>query len=184
MSDHANESAGRDQIAVAAAALVKERATALPDDRVCHLAAMRELMGFQLGAERADIRSWPVYASDARLVGAVDRLMVETATGRIRYASVALAYYAADDNRPTASGSVLVPIGLVRRLDDRQEITLDALTSLALVSAPRVHARPVTRGDENATLAVYGMATSRDVAAGDLYANVTFDDGRLQLAGS
>jgi hypothetical protein len=107
--------------------------------------------------------------------------MVESATGKVRYASVALVHHAADDNRSTPIGSVLVPIGAVRRLDHRHAVAIDALTSDLLVAAPRLHARPVTRADEDATLAVYGMATSRHVAADALYDRPQFDEGRLML---
>lgn len=165
-------------VAVAAAGLVRQ-ATISPENRASYLTPARELWHFHIGGERADIREWPVYTRDGRLVGAVDRLLVEAATRRIRYASVSLAFYAANDHKPTVLGSVLVPIGAIRRVDERQALVLDGLTSEQLVNAPRLHARPITRADEDATLAVYGMPTSRDVPPGTLYDGPTFDDRRL-----
>jgi hypothetical protein len=141
-----------------------------------------ELSRFHLGSERVDIRGWPVFASDGRAVGAVDRLMVETSSKKIRYIGVSLIPHAEHDYKPTKPGSVLVPIGVVRRLDDRQAVVLEGLASGRLASAPRLHVRAVTRGDEDATLAVYGMPNSRELPAADFYKGPNFDERRLSVA--
>jgi len=150
-------------------------------ERASYLVAARELSSFHLGRGLVDIREWPVFASDGRLVGAVNRLMVEAATKKIRYVSVSLIPEAAHDYRPTAPGSVLVPIGAVRRLDDRQAVVLENLTSVQLARVPRLRARPVMRADEDATLAVYGMPNSHQGSGADFYNGPNFDERRLSV---
>jgi hypothetical protein len=172
----------RDQRGGTAATTSWERSTAAPEDHISHLAIMRELAGFHLADGQIDVRHWPVFTSDSRLVGAIDRLMVETTTRRIRYACVSLIHHAASDRRPTPTGYVLVPVGLMRRLDDRNIVVLDALTSESVVKAPRIRMRPVTRGDEQATLVTYGLPASADGRGNGFYASPHFDEDPLLLA--
>ncbi len=60
----------------------------MPDERVCYLTAARELQHFELAGGRADIRGWAVVAGEGRAVGVVERLLVEQATGRVRWVTV------------------------------------------------------------------------------------------------
>lgn len=159
--------------------LASTSSTSHSNHRASYVLPARELARFRLGEERVDIRRWPVFASDGRLVGAVDKLMVEAASRKVRYVTVSLIETAVHDYSPTAAGSVLVPIGVVERLDDRQAITLNQLNSKAVGGAPRLPARAITRGDEDATLARYGMSTSREIAATDFYERPEFDDAPL-----
>jgi hypothetical protein len=154
-----------------------------PGDRASYIVPARELRRFHLGSDRVDIRDWPVFASDGRLVGAVQRLMVEHASTKIRYITVSLIRDAVHDYRPVQTGSVLVPVGLVRRLDDRQAVTLDGLASSQLARAPRLRARAVTRADEDETLAAYGIPNSRQIPAADFYKSPHFDERRLSVDG-
>lgn len=153
-----------------------------PENRASYLVAARELNRFQLGDNRVDIRDWPVFASDGRLVGAVDRFMVEMSSKKIRYVAISLVRYADHDCKPTLVGSVLVPIGVIRRLDDRHAVVLSGLVTDQLLSAPRLHACAVTRGDEDATLAVYGMPNSRELPVADFYKSQNFNEGTLAVA--
>lgn len=150
-------------------------------DRASYIVPARELSRFHLD-QRVDIREWPVFASDGRLVGAVQRLMVEHASRKIRYVSVSLIRDAAHDYRPTQPGSVLVPVGVIRRLDDRQAVVLDGLTSSQLARAPRLRPRAVTRAEEDETLEVYGMPSSRELPTSDFYKSPNFDERRLSVA--
>ncbi len=159
-----------------------EGVSRISTDHSSHLIPARELTRFKLGEERVDIRRWPVFTSDGRLVGAVDRLMVETSSKKIRYIAVALIREAVNDYSAVVPGSVLVPVGALRRLDDLEAIILDELASFQLARAPRLRARPVTRADEDATLAAYGMPTSREIPAADLYKNPNFDEDRIHVA--
>jgi hypothetical protein len=151
------------------------------DDRVSHLTAARELMALRTGM-RGDVRGWPAFACDGRLVGTVDRLMIEVYTGRIRYASIALAPHALDDESTNPRGSVLVPIGLVHPHDNEQAVRIERLTAADLVAAPRLPSRPVNRGDENAALAVYGMRTARELPHERFYDRPEFENQRLAQA--
>ena len=154
-----------------------------PGDRASYIVPARELSRFRLGSDRVDIRDWPVFASDGRLVGAVKRLMVEHTSKKIRYITVSLIRDAAHDLFPTEPGSVLVPVGVIRRLDDRQAVVLESLASSQLARAPRLRARAVTRADEDETLATYGMPNSREVSASDFYRSPHFDERRLSVDG-
>jgi len=151
-------------------------------NRASYVVPMRELSRFRLGDGRVDIRGWRVFGSDERLVGAVDRLMVEAASKRIRYIAVSLVSDAGHDYKPKRAGSVLVPIGVVRRVDERHAVTLDGLPSDLISSAPILRARAVTRADEDETLAVYGMPTSHELPAADFYKSPNFDESRATVA--
>ena len=151
------------------------------ENRSSYVVAARELSRFRLGEQRVDVRGWPVFADDGPLVGAIDRLMVEPLTCKIRYVVVALIRAATSDSgaRP---GSVLVPVGVVRRLDDRQAVVLDGVTTGQLASAPRLENRAVTRAEEDATLAAYGMPNSLHLKPTDFYRHPNFDESRLSIA--
>jgi hypothetical protein len=159
--------------------LASTSSTSHSNHRASYVLPARELVQFRLGDERVDIRRWPVFAADGRLIGAVDKLMVEAASRKVRYVTVSLIENAVHDYSPTAPGSVLVPIGVVQRLDDRHAITLTRLESKLVGAAPRLPARAITRGDEDATLAGYGMSTSREIASMDFYERPEFDDAPL-----
>ena len=154
------------------------RAAAQPQ-RPSNVVAARELLGFSLPGWQRDVRRWPVYSCDAKRVGAVDALLVELQTKRVRYIAVTLD----DEALPSPVwGRVLVPVGAARRVDERGFVVLDTLTAQQLVEAPRLAVRPVTRSDEDATLAAFGMLTSSDLPAGDLYCGPRFDDQALLAA--
>jgi hypothetical protein len=78
--------------------------------------------------------------------------MVEASSKKIRYIAVSLVRDAGHNYKPTRIGSLLVSIGVVRRVDNRQAVAFDGLPSEALASAPVLHARAVTRAGEDATL--------------------------------
>lgn len=139
------------------------------------LIRVRELADFDLGEERVDVRGWQVYSHDAQLVGLVDALFVDMRTRAVRYLGVSLT----DSRTNLPTGMVLAPIGAASRPGDRRVVVLNALSATQLAGAPRIRNRPVTRADENATLAAYGMATSRDVPSGQLYSGPNFDERRL-----
>lgn len=161
----------------------KDRSAVFPaGNRASYVVAARELIRFRLGDGRLDIRGWPVLASDSRLMGVVDRLMIEASSKKVRYIAVSLAREGGKDCKPTAVGSVLVPIGVVRRLDERQAVVLDGLGSDELMRAPLLRARAVTRADEDAALEIYGMPTSRELPAADFYKNPNFDESRITVA--
>jgi len=135
----------------------------------------REISGFTWSEPRLDIRGWQVYSHDAQVVGSVESLFVDMRTRVVRYLGVALSD--PDTNLPL--GMVLVPVGAAARCGDRRAIALSALSTAQLAAAPRIRSRPITRADEDATLAAYGMATSRDVHASDLYTGPNFSEQRL-----
>ncbi|MGH7605172.1 MAG: PRC-barrel domain-containing protein [Gemmatimonadaceae bacterium] len=170
---------GQPALITVKAHLASTSSSARSNHRASYVLPARELIRFRLGEERVDIRRWPVYAADGRLVGAVDKLMVEAASRKVRYVTVSLIKTAVHDDKPIPAGSVLVPIGVVKRLDHRHAITLARLNSNVLGDAPRLPARAITRGDEDATLAGYGMSTSREVGATDFYDRSEFDDAPL-----
>ncbi len=108
--------------------------------------------------------------------------MIETSSKKIRHIAVALSREAVNYYRSIVPGSVLVPIRLVRRLDDCETVVIDALASFQLACAPRHRARAVTPAEEDATVAAYGMPTSREIRAADFYKNQNFDEDRISVA--
>lgn len=46
--------------------------------------------GFRLAGDEPDVRGWTVFGSDGRRIGGVDDLLVDTASGRVRYLDVDL----------------------------------------------------------------------------------------------
>lgn len=149
------------------------------DNRASYVIAARELARFRLGDGRVDVRSWPVFASDGLLIGAVDRLMVEPSSQRVRYLSVSMLADADREHHPTILGSALVPVGMARRLDEREVIVIDDLTSAQLEEAPRLSNRAVMRADEDAALTAYGLPSSRELPAADFYKRPEFDERTL-----
>lgn len=135
----------------------------------------REMSGFILGDHQVDVRGWRVYANDAELVGRVESLFVDIHTRAVRYLGVALT----DPQSKLSTGTVLVPVGMATRPLDRRVVLLNGLSSTQLTLAPRTFARPVTRADEDAVLAAYGLATSREIRAADFYARPAFTAERL-----
>jgi hypothetical protein len=149
------------------------------DNRASYVIAARELAHFDLGGDRVDVRNWPVFAADGLLVGAVDRLMVEPSSQRVRYLAVSILADADRETHPAILGSALVPVGMARRLDEREVIMIDALTSAQLEAAPRLSKRTVMRADEDAALAAYGLPNSCEIPAADFYKRPQFDERSL-----
>lgn len=152
------------------------------ENRASYVVPARELRNFRLGDDRVDVRSWPVFGADERLVGTVDRLMVEPSTQRVRYVAISIFDDADHSSRPAILGSVLVPVGLVRRNNDRNVVVIDGLTSKQLESAPRLLNRAVMRADEDAVLAAFGLPNSSELPAADFYKSPRFDERRIRAA--
>ncbi|MEO8333732.1 MAG: PRC-barrel domain-containing protein [bacterium] len=133
------------------------------------------MIRFTFGDDRVDIRGWEVYSNDAHMVGSVESFFIDMHAKAVRYVGIAL--HDTETGAPT--GTVLVPVGAVVRRSERRVVMVRALSSAQLAAAPRLPNRPITRADEDATLAVYGMATSRDVSAVDLYNGPNFAEHEL-----
>lgn len=148
-----------------------------PVDRTSGLSTARELMGFRLSDPAADVRGWSVVASDRREAGVVTGLLVDIHTRKVRYLAVALDLGLERRARSRDPGTVMIPVGVARRADKARAVMLDGITSWMMIRAPRVPSRPITRADELATLAVYGLlgsATERD-----MYSGPHFDESTL-----
>ncbi|MGH7619298.1 MAG: PRC-barrel domain-containing protein [Gemmatimonadaceae bacterium] len=145
------------------------------ESQLSQLLRVRELPNFAFGSARADVRGWPVYCSDAVLVGTVESILVDVRNRAVRYLGMALS----DPETRSPTGTVLVPIGLASRPGDRHAVVLKTVSSADLATVPRVHARPVTRGDEEAVLATYGITMPRAARGGDFYARPAFSEHRV-----
>lgn len=141
------------------------------------LAAARTLPRFRLADAAPDPRGWTVIASDERTVGVVSRLIVEMRTGIVRYLVVDLTQELERRSRSVFSRSVLVPVGLARAVEDVCTIMLD-VASQALAVSPRIPDRPITRDDEERTLAALGLPALADGTI-DCYRGPHFDVSRL-----
>lgn len=141
------------------------------------LAAARTLPRFRLADAAPDPRGWMVISSDERTVGVVSRLIVEMRTGLVRYLVVELADDLERRSRRTPSRAVLVPVGLARAVDDVCVVRVDVDSGLLGV-APRIPERPITREDEERTLAVLGLPSLADGLV-DCYRGRHFDSSML-----
>jgi hypothetical protein len=108
--------------------------------------------------------------------------MIEPLTQRVRYVAVSLLAGADREWHPSILGSVMVPVGLVQRRDERQVLQIDGLTSEQLANAPRLLSRAVMRADEDATLAAFGLPNSTDSPAADFYKKPLFDERSVRIA--
>lgn len=145
--------------------------------RASGLAAARTLPRFRLADAAPDPRGWTVIASDKRSVGVVSRLIVEMRTGIVRYLVVELVDELERRARRTPSHAVLVPVGLARAVEDVRAVMVD-VDSRTLGVAPRIPERPITRDDEERTLAVLGLPSLADALV-DCYRGAHFDGTRL-----
>ncbi|HYC50357.1 MAG TPA: PRC-barrel domain-containing protein [Gemmatimonadaceae bacterium] len=124
---------------------------------VSELMQARDLPRFALADAAPDVRGWHVIAADRTSVGTVSRLIVEMRTGAVRYLMVTLDPRLERRARRVFASSVLVPVGLARRVDDLCTVLLDHITRDMLQSAPRIPDRPITRLDEEITLEHFGL---------------------------
>ena len=139
------------------------RSADLSDPLRCSgLMAARDVPGFSLAEAGPDVRGWHVIASDRVSVGTVTRLIVEMRSGAIRYLMVELGPALERRSRRVFSTSVLVPAGLVHRVDDLCTILLQGVSSEMLRGAPRSTNRPITRLDEEETLRRFGLPPLRN----------------------
>jgi hypothetical protein len=118
----------------------------------------RDIPNFRLGDAGLDVRGWHVIAADRVSVGTVSRLIVEMRTGAVRYVMVELQQSLERRARRVFASSVLVPVGLVRRVDDLCTVLLSHVTSDTLRCAQRIPDRPISRLDEEETLLSLGLA--------------------------
>jgi hypothetical protein len=153
------------------------RTNELPPQHFSSLTAARELHGFAL-AEGDDVRGWAVVAQDGLPAGTIDRLMVDNRTRQVRYLAVALDASLERRRGSVDARTVLVPVGVAERVKDSRTVVLRHITTDMLRRAPRLPARPVTRFEEDATLAAYGLPTSAETG-GEFYAGAFFDNSRL-----
>ena len=125
--------------------------------RYSELMVARDLPGFTLADAGPDVRGWHVIAADRVSVGTVSRLIVEMRSGAIRYLMVELDPRLERRARRVFASSVLVPVGLVRRVDDLCTVLLRGVTSEMLRRVQRIPDRPITRADEEETLRQLGL---------------------------
>jgi hypothetical protein len=135
----------------------------------------RAIHGFALPKALADVRGWKVVDPDQQEVGIVDAFMVDTASVEVRWLAVGL-----NDSVRHEKGdrkiSVLIPVGRVERAPMQKTVALKAIPREHLMLAPRIQPElPVTSDVEDATLALLGLATSRDLPISDLYRDPAFD---------
>ena len=122
-----------------------------------------------------DVRGCHVYSSDGKMVGSVAALLTDVDGAEPRFLGIAMA----DPQYGVITGRVMVPVGGARRPGDRRIVTLGGITASQLACAPRLGTWRVTRDEQDATLAAYGMATSRDLPSGTLYDGANFDVRRM-----
>lgn len=142
--------------------------------RYSELMIARDLPGFTLADAGPDVRGWHVIAADRVSVGTIRRLIVEMRTGAIRYLMVELDPRLERRKRRVFASSVLVPVGLARRVDDLCTVLLTGVTSETLRRVQRIPDRPITRADEEETLLQLGLPSLAGVDASTPYVGAHF----------
>lgn len=142
--------------------------------RYSELMVARDLPGFTLADAGPDVRGWHVIAADRVSVGTIRRLIVEMRTGAIRYLMVELDPRLERRRRRVFASSVLLPVGLARRVDDLCTVLLSGVTSEMLRRVQRIPDRPITRADEEETLRQLGLPSLADVDTGNPYVGAHF----------
>ncbi|MEP6991184.1 MAG: hypothetical protein ABJA80_09665 [bacterium] len=141
------------------------------------LIAARDVEGFELGIDRTDVRAWPVFSADARLVGNVDAMYLDPMHTAIRYLGISLG--SPGDSTGPLIGRVMVPVGSARRHGLRRRLILNHLTASQLATAPRLRNRRVTRTEEQATLYSLGLALPGAPTNGSRYDSALFEEAAL-----
>ena len=146
-----------------------------------------DLDDFKIAEGEPDIRGWDVRGTDGQKIGKVEDLLVDTAAMKVRYIEVRLDKEIArqvaqnadmsahhvpqvgrladqlltDDDRtsdPDAARYMLVPIGVARLDEDKDDVLLDAHAT-QMVGIPAYDREPLTRDREADIVRSYGAST-------------------------
>jgi uncharacterized protein (TIGR02271 family) len=146
-----------------------------------NLGRLSEMDDYQVADGYPDIRGWEVKSSDGRTVGEVKDLIADTAAMRVRYLDVEVDRTVGELAQDAATPGdqerhVLLPIGVVRLDDARDDVLVDGYTAAQIAGLPRytggavssdyersLHAR---RYDTGAGMADAGTAAGSAVGAG------------------
>jgi len=107
---------------------------------------LTRLPGHRLAGDEPDVRGWTVFGSDGRRIGEVDDVLVDTASGRVRYLDVDLErglYARTGDAEPSPASAVEEEQGEVLA----QEVAAGLGVGL---TAPRSPARNTPTGEARA----------------------------------
>lgn len=158
-----------------------------------------DLDDFKIAEGEPDIRGWDVRGTDGQKIGKVEDLLVDTAAMKVRYIEVRLDKEIArqvaqnadmsahhvpqvgrladqlltDDDRtsdPDAARYMLVPIGVARLDEDKDDVLLDAHAT-QMVGIPAYDREPLTRDRETDIVRSYGAnanASAGGIASSDV----------------
>jgi hypothetical protein len=149
------------------------------------LAHSHDLKHFKLPEGDPDPRGWDVKTADGQKLGKVDDLLVDSATGRVRYLEVEVDK---DVVKQGAREYYLVPVGTARLDDDRDDVVVNLGVS-DLADVP-VYQRGAVSRDYEQSLQTHLRGRSRTVGAAgttvplgttadrdvDFYASPEYDD--------
>ena len=104
---------------------------------------LRRLPSAQISSDEPDIRGWLTLAHDGHRVGRVHDLIVDLATGQVRYLEIRL-----DPGLACSAGTarLVIPVAALEVSASRRHVHVRGLRSDELAHAPRFGARPV--GDQ------------------------------------
>ena len=132
------------------------------DEATSPLAHSHDLEHFKIPDGDPDPRGWDVKTADGRDLGKVSDLLVDTATGRIRYLELAVDK---DVVKAGARDYYLVPIGEARLDDDRDDVVVN-LSAADLADVPLYERGPVSREYERSLQTYVRERPGRQRAAG------------------
>jgi hypothetical protein len=151
-----------------------------PDHPDGQLAELRQLDDYVIADGDPDIRGWEVKSAASlgeRAVGRVEDLIVDLDTLRVRYMLVCLDKSAVATTRDRR---ILVPIGIGRLDEHKDEVRLDGYATAHLVGIPEFRPGKLTRHYEATALHRFAppepKAGPRNRRQGGFYEQIEFDD--------
>jgi photosynthetic reaction center H subunit len=151
-----------------------------PEHSDGQLAELRQLDDYVIADGDPEIRGWEVKSAASlgeRAVGRVEDLIVDLETLRVRYILVCL-----DKNAvaTTRDRRILVPIGIGRLDEHKDEVRLDGYTTAHLVRIPEFRPGKLTRNYEESVRHRFAplqpKAGPRNRPQGGFYEQSEFDD--------
>lgn len=129
---------------------------------------------FEIAEGQPDIRSWKVRDTSGDIIGNVKELILDTQKRKVRYALVKLdaAYLGEEDHR-----EVLVPIGLATLHRDDDEVLLQTVSRVQLLSLPSYSEEEIDEEDETTLRQTFGKGDAG--ATTDRFSEDQFDDSNL-----
>jgi len=132
------------------------------------LTRLEALDEYKVADDDPDVRGWAFVGNDGSHLGVVDSLIVDQEAEKVRYLDVKLdkAFTHSDSDR-----HILVPIGLAKVHEDKDEVLLNEIDRSVLLDCPIYRGDGVTLDYEHALVEKLGTATKNNPFRGTIAKN-------------